>query len=432
MRGTNAAELVADVERKVSEGILQPGDRLPPVRRLAEELILAPNTVAAAYRRLGERGIVVGRGRNGTFIAPRPPVATPVEPEITEGLVDLALGNPDPALLPDFGLAPRGDPVLYGHESFDQDLHKLAASSFASDDVPPDHLSVVSGALDGLERILSAHLRAGDRVAIEDPAFFSVIDLLGALGLIPVPVAIDDIGLQPEPLARAVESGISAIVHTPRGQNPFGSAMSEARRDDLVALIGSAPDVLIVEDDFASVVSGAPYVTIAGQDRSSWAVMRSAAKTFAPDLRLAYFAADETTVRRVEGRQRLGPGWVSHMLQRTVAGLMDDPSVARQLNEAAGTYAARRVALIDALAAQGIASHGRSGLNVWIPVDDEQLVVSEMRDRGFAVRAGDRFRLRAAPGIRVTTAALPVDQASGVADALSATLGQTSHSGRSA
>ena len=45
-----------------------------------------------------------------------------------------------------------------------------------------------------LERILSAHLRAGDRVAIEDPAFFSVIDLLGALGLIPVPVAIDDLG----------------------------------------------------------------------------------------------------------------------------------------------------------------------------------------------------------------------------------------------
>ena len=232
MRGTNAAELVTDIERQISEGILQPGDRLPPVRRLAHELTLAPNTVAAAYRRLGERGMVVGRGRNGTFIAPRPPVAIPVEPEVTEGLVDLALGNPDPMLLPRLRVDHGGEPVLYGHESFDADLRRLARETFAEDGVPPDHLTVVAGALDGLERILSGHLRPGDRVAIEDPAFFSVIDLLGALGLIPVPVAIDDIGLKPEPLAGAIRSGISAIVHTPRGQNPFwfGDVRSETRR----------------------------------------------------------------------------------------------------------------------------------------------------------------------------------------------------------
>ena len=423
---------MTDIERQISEGILQPGDRLPPVRTLAHELTLAPNTVAAAYRRLGERGMVVGRGRNGTFIAPRPPVAIPVEPDVTEGLVDLALGNPDPMLLPRMRVEHGGEPVLYGHESFDADLRRLARETFAEDGVPPEHLTVVAGALDGLERILSGHLRPGDRVAIEDPAFFSVIDLLGALGLIPVPVAIDDLGLKPEPLAGAVRSGISAIVHTPRGQNPFGSAMSEARRDELVTVIAAAPDVLIVEDDFASVVAGAPYVTLSGHDRPWWAVIRSAAKTYAPDLRLAYFAADETTVRRVEGRQRLGPGWVSHMLQRTVAGLMADAVVTNQLGHAATTYTTRRRALHDALADHGIASHGRSGLNVWIPVDDEQVVLSGMRDRGYAVRAGDRFRLRAAPGVRVTTAALPVDQAERVAAAMASILGQNPHTGRSA
>ena len=431
MRGTNAAELAADIERQVAEGILQPGHRLPPVRTLADELTLAPNTVAAAYRRLGERGIVVGRGRNGTFITPRPPVAVPAEPELVEGLLDLARGNPDPALLPTFQIAPIEEPILYGDESFDSHLRERATAVLSDDGVEAEHLSVVAGALDGLERILAAHLRPGDRVAIEDPAFFSVIDLLGALGLTPVPVAIDDEGLDPVELSDALGSGVAALVHTPRGQNPFGSALSGERQGALATILEGHPDVLIVEDDFAGVVAGAPYMTLTS-NRSSWAVIRSAAKTYAPDLRLAYFAADETTVRRVEGRQRLGPGWVSHILQQTVASLMADPSVDTHLEAVALTYRNRRDALVDALAAHGIAAHGRSGLNVWVAVPDEAAAVAGMRERGVAVRSGDPFRLRTAPGIRITTAALNVADAPGVAEAVASTLGRIPHTARTA
>jgi DNA-binding transcriptional regulator YhcF (GntR family) len=62
--------LRASIERSV----LMPGDRLPPVRVCADQLGLAPNTVARAYRELEEEGWLVGRGRAGTFVADRLPV----------------------------------------------------------------------------------------------------------------------------------------------------------------------------------------------------------------------------------------------------------------------------------------------------------------------------------------------------------------------
>ncbi len=54
---------------QVADGRLQPGERLPTVRALAERLELAPNTVARAYRELEAAGVVDTRGRSGTFVA---------------------------------------------------------------------------------------------------------------------------------------------------------------------------------------------------------------------------------------------------------------------------------------------------------------------------------------------------------------------------
>lgn len=57
----------------IRRGRLLPGERLSPVRELAAELGLANNTVAKAYRELQEAGLLVGRGRLGTFVADRLP-----------------------------------------------------------------------------------------------------------------------------------------------------------------------------------------------------------------------------------------------------------------------------------------------------------------------------------------------------------------------
>ena len=57
------------IRAQVESGSLAPGLRLPPVRSLAADLDLAPNTVARAYKELEALGVVETRGRAGTFVA---------------------------------------------------------------------------------------------------------------------------------------------------------------------------------------------------------------------------------------------------------------------------------------------------------------------------------------------------------------------------
>jgi DNA-binding transcriptional regulator YhcF (GntR family) len=72
-------QLRAQLSVMVAVGRLLPGDRLPTVRALAEQLRLAPGTVARAYRELEHDGIVEGRGRRGTFVVDEPPHSEPLE-----------------------------------------------------------------------------------------------------------------------------------------------------------------------------------------------------------------------------------------------------------------------------------------------------------------------------------------------------------------
>ncbi len=62
-------QLKQQVADRVADGRLRPGEKLPTVRALAEDLGLAPNTVARAYRELEAAGVVDTRGRSGTFVA---------------------------------------------------------------------------------------------------------------------------------------------------------------------------------------------------------------------------------------------------------------------------------------------------------------------------------------------------------------------------
>lgn len=66
------------IEQRVA-GELPAGHRLPPVRHLAVELGVAPNTVARAYRELEASGVIETRGRHGSFITPLPATRTQAE-----------------------------------------------------------------------------------------------------------------------------------------------------------------------------------------------------------------------------------------------------------------------------------------------------------------------------------------------------------------
>ncbi len=428
MHGSTAVKIAASVEEAVRHGHLVAGTKLPPVRVAAAMLGVAPATVASAYQTLKSRGIVICDGRRGSRISPRTVLSSAccLPPPVPAGVRNLRDGNPDPALLPDMARALREidpSPGLYGLARNDEQLIKIASADFEADGVPRGPISVVNGALDGIERVLREHLRPGDRVAVEDPGFGTIVDLVTSLGLTPVPIEVDDDGPIPDALARALAQRTQALILMPRGQNPTGAALTESRARELRRLLCRAPDTLVIEDDHINYIADVPLVSVIDAKLTRWAMVRSLSKAINPDLRLALLTGDDRTMARVEDRLIVGERWVSHILQRIGAWLLSNQSVRRDLAKAAATYAARRNALVSALRERGIEAFGHSGLNVWIPVREETPVVQFMMQRGWAISAGERFRLAAPPAVRVTISTLLPEDAPRLADDLAMALG---------
>lgn len=427
--GRGASDIAASIESGVGSGALEPGELLPPMRELATRLGVNPNTVAAAYRTLRERGVIETAGRRGSRIRPRPASTSrgSLRVEVPPGVRDVSAGNPDAALLPSLGDAfaaaarhHQREPGLYGQAPVDAEFARLARASLDVDGVPAGPIAVTSGSLDSIERILAAHLRPGDAVAVEDPGWGGLLDLVPALGLTPVPVALDDDGPLVAEVERALDLGARALIVTDRAQNPTGAAISALRARELRAVLTRFPRTLLIEDDHGHAIVDQPLHCLAGVTRH-WAFVRSAAKAYGPDLRVAFFTGDTLTVDRVAGRQQLGPGWVSRLLQRAVVQLWASGAV--DPLAVADSYGRRRAALIRALAGHGVDAFGRSGMNVWVPVPDETRAVTQLLHSGWAVAPGARFRLSAPPGVRVTVSGLSMEDVAQIADALAAAIG---------
>ncbi|MCY1145156.1 aminotransferase class I/II-fold pyridoxal phosphate-dependent enzyme [Actinoplanes sp. Pm04-4] len=428
--GDSAASISASIEAGVRSGDWVFGAALPPVRVLAGALHVSPATVAKAYQELRHRGVVETEGRRGTRIRSRPPVAGPRSASrlpIAEGVRDLSSGEPDVGLLPPLGRAllavaeSNGPPQGYASAAAMPELIEAARPRLVAGGIPAAEaeLTVTSGTLDAIERLLTAHLRAGDAVAVEDPGWANLLDLLAALGLRPVPVAVDAEGPDPAAMAAALHAGARAAVITVRAQNPTGVAVSAARAEALRALFASHSGVLVIEDDHAAELAEHPPHCV-GPVTEAWACTRSASKPFGPDLRIAVLAGDAATIARVVGRMRIGSGWVSTVLQRLLLHLWQDDEVTAAVANAAETYGRRRRALLEALRIRGVAAEGDTGINVWVPVADETRTVGLLREAGYAVAPGSLFRVAAPPGVRISIGSLEEGEIPAVADAVAA------------
>lgn len=400
--GGTAAEIADSVRALVDRGDLSPGQSLPPVRALAEQLGINRNTAVAAYRTLARSGVVVSLGRAGTRVAQRQAVAQ--EGFASAGsLMDVATGNPDPRLIPDLApalTAAAGRPVLYGEPVIDPELEQWVRE-WMSPDAPGDpadlHLTLTSGAVDAVERLLAQALMRDDAVALEDPCFLASIQIARHGGYRAVPVPVDAEGMTVEGLRAALDQGVRAVVCTPRAQNPTGASLTAQRAAALREVLVEHPYVLVIQDDYYSFLSQQPFHSIIGPAHRRWALLRSVSKFVGPDMCLAATATDPETAGRLA--QRLSPGttWVSHLLQRITHAVLRDPDALALIDRAGIHYAAQNTAFAAQLTALGLPVEAGDGMSLWVPVPVPARVVAErLMRRGWLVRTGDDFRL--APG----------------------------------
>jgi DNA-binding transcriptional MocR family regulator len=408
-----ARGLARAVGRAVSVGSLTGGERLAPIRTVATELTLSPTTVSSAWALLIRSGTIATDGRRGTVVAERvgagPTRYRRALDRTTGFATDLSTGVPDPALLPDLGPALRRLQGVASSGSYlDAPVLPALESQLGSDwPFEAETMTVVDGAMDALDLLTASTVRYGDRVAVENPCFPPLLDLLDAVGAEAVPVDLDDDGPLPASLAAALASGATVVHLQPRAQNPTGASLTEARAAALADVLrpGSA---VVIENDSAGAVATTPLVSLAERLPGRVVHIRSFSKSFGPDLRLAAVGGPARLLDPVVQRRYLGQGWSSRLLQHVLLDLLTQPDSITAVDRARLEYARRRRVVVDALARHGVAIGGRDGLNIWLPVADETAALLRLASAGIGATAGAPFAVGRgfSPYLRVTTGLL--------------------------
>ncbi|MFT4156917.1 MAG: aminotransferase class I/II-fold pyridoxal phosphate-dependent enzyme [Microbacterium sp.] len=426
--GTTAAEIADSVRDLRERGFLSPGSALPPVRELAATLGVNRNTAVAAYRQLAHAGVVISRGRAGTVIAGHETVAQEGYAPDTV-LRDVGTGNPDPRRIPEPTRAlttVAGRPVLYGEPVIDEALNAWSRRWVAEDLAADFRITITSGAVDAVERLLAQALARDDAVALEDPCFLASIHTVRLGGYRAIPVPVDGQGMTVDGLRSALDAGVRAVICTPRAQNPTGASLTAHRATELRAVLADHPYVLIIEDDHFSLLSQRPYESLIGPEHRRFALVRSVSKFLGPDMCLAIAATDPETAERLAMRLSPGTTWVSHLLQRLALAQLTDAEVTAQIANAADHYATRNEEFSTRLREHGLDAPASDGLSLWVPLPQPARVVAErLMRRGWLARTGDEFALgdRSEPSrhLRLTVHELSDDEADAlVADIVAA------------
>ncbi len=357
------AQLEERLRASIRSGRLARGTRLPPSRTLAGDLGVSRRLVVEAYAQLLAEGYLRSRHGAGTFVADAAtPVATvsgsapapPLRYDFFPGSPDLAgfprvawaramremlKGTPDARLgYPD----PRGALELRRAIA----AHLGRVRGVVAD---PESIVVCSGAAQGLG-LLSRALAAGGPplIGVEDPSLPHLRAILLAHGARLLALPVDAEGVTLDALGGA---DVRAALITPAHQSPLGVALAPHRRAALLDWAAGGERVLI-EDDYDAEFryDRSPLSALQGLAPDRVVYLGTASKTLAPALRLGWMVLPRRLVEPVLTEKALADHGSPTLDQLALAQLLEHGTLDRHLRQARRRYAARRDALVAAVA----------------------------------------------------------------------------------
>ncbi|MEV7361129.1 PLP-dependent aminotransferase family protein [Streptomyces sp. NPDC091299] len=315
---------IADrIAADIAAGRLRPGQRLPPQRAFARRHGLAASTAGRVYGELVRRGLVVGEVGRGTFVRAAPvPTGRALTEPATTAPVNLELNYPSapgqsellaaglaPLLRPDVLVgATRTAPATGTRAAREAAAGLLATGGWRPD---PERLLFAGNARQAIAGALAAVVPPGGRVGVERLTYPLVKEIASRLGILLVPLAMDDQGLCPDALVAAHRSTpLSALYVQPTLHNPTSVTTGEERMRrlaDTVRLLG----LPVVEDRIWAFLcgreSGRPLAAHAPERTY---VVDGLSKRVAPGLTVGFLVVPEGRGEEAAGALRSG-GWTA-------------------------------------------------------------------------------------------------------------------------
>jgi GntR family transcriptional regulator/MocR family aminotransferase len=423
----------------IGTGRLLPGQKLPATRELALALSLGRNTVSQAYETLTEAGYATSHVGQGTFVM-RPVQADGAAPVESTGrgfVWDSLFAAPARLRLAGPWNAPRGPvrfdlrpgqvessslPVAALRRAFQRatrDLSGLAnlldpagygplrgeiARSLLGRGIvcEPRDVLVVQGAQQALDLVARVLLDPGDAVAVEQPGYFGAFVAFQSRGARLVGVGVDAEGLRTDELARVLRARRVKLVYTtPAVQCPTGVALSEARRERLLAL-ADEHQTPVLEDDYDCQLrlGGRSAPALKSIDPAGQVIhLGTFSKALFPGLRLGYVVAARPLLSRLAAAQLVSAFGSSSLVQALLFELMQAGALERHVRRMRRIYAERLEGLLGTLREELpdlelVSPAGGTSLWLTLPEDvDAEAVHEQARARGLAYGRGEEFHL---------------------------------------
>jgi GntR family transcriptional regulator/MocR family aminotransferase len=378
-------ELHRQLRAAIVGGRLQPGLRLPASRELATALGVSRNTVVTAYDLLLSEGYVSARGRGGTLVADclapaarveRAPSGPRRDPRLSpawrtpqplipisdrEGCrYDFGVGVPDLSAFPfdvwrrlsvramrtvsrfDIGYdVPEGRATLReaiaGHISF---ARAIACA--------PDEIVVTAGAQQAFDLLARILVTPGETtVAVEEPGYPPLRNVLAAGGARIAPVPVDGEGLRVDRIPRQAKM----ICVTPSHQYPLGVRLSLARRTALLEF-ARVNGAVVIEDDYDGEfrLEGQPLDALKTLDHAqSVFYVGTFSKSLFPGLRLGFVIAPPWARRALVAAKQQSDWNAPPTTQEVLSTFIAEGHLARHVRKMRRIYRERREILESAL-----------------------------------------------------------------------------------
>jgi GntR family transcriptional regulator/MocR family aminotransferase len=426
------------IREAILHGQLQPGQKLPASRELANELGVGRNTVMHAYERLDDEGYTASQVGSGTFVNNTVPDPT-VLPRLQQAsdprtltqqaspasaLSDRALrliaragaseyqvgafvpGVPDVAHFPHAiwnrlvaktCRNPSADLMGYGSSRGYPPLKRALAEylrlarGVRCDD---DQVVITQGAHQALDLCARVLADPGDEAWIEDPCYWGARSVFDAAGLKLRAIPVDQDGLLP-PAQGATQKGEPRIIFvTPSHQYPSGVVMSLARRRLLLEIARRA-GAWIIEDDYDSEFRyrNLPLPSLQGLDAHGRTIyIGSFSKSLYPGLRLGFMVLPEPLVDAFTRSQSELYRGGHLLLQSALAEFIRDGHYAAHVRRMRKIYGQRQALLAAELKRQ-LGGRGRvlgseAGLHLTFALNDatDTAVEATALERGIIAR----------------------------------------------